>query len=176
MDTVRLRLVRDHDRDVALSELVAAASGLEPPTIGRHCPWCGSATHGRPVVHGSGPPVSLARAGSACLVAVGQTRAIGVDLEHAGSVDARALAAAGIEHSPGLDPTVAWVRAEAIGKARGTGLAPHVAGPAVTVIDLRPAAGLVAAVAASGPDRFALRFDQGTVAARGRGATGSTTR
>lgn len=170
VETVRVRLVPVADGESALLDLVVATTGQGQPMIDRHCPRCGSTAHGRPVVRGAGTPVSLARSGGLCLVAVGETRPIGIDLETAGSVTARALAAAGIGRSPELDHTAAWVRAEAIGKARGTGLSPHPRPEVVTVADLDLGDGLVAAVAMSGPDPFRVSRETGTEAGPARGA------
>ncbi len=94
--------------------------------------------------------MSLAHAAGLALVAVGEDRPIGIDLEPAGTATAAVLEAAGIPCPDGADPTTLWVRAEAVGKARGTGLGPVVEPGDVVVVDVIAQTGLVAAVAATG--------------------------
>lgn len=62
-----------------------------PVTIGRHCPTCGSTTHGRPWVRlpdGTSPHVSLSRCGEH-LVTVIADDPVGIDVESIAAVDAR---------------------------------------------------------------------------------------
>ncbi|MDN5718092.1 MAG: 4'-phosphopantetheinyl transferase superfamily protein [Janibacter sp.] len=59
--------------------------------VGRHCPSCGSTTHGRPWVRladGTSPPVSLSRCGEH-LVTVVADDPVGIDVESIAAVDAR---------------------------------------------------------------------------------------
>lgn len=62
-----------------------------PVTIGRHCPTCGSTTHGQPWVRlpdGTSPHVSLSRCGEH-LVTVIADDPVGIDVESIAAVDAR---------------------------------------------------------------------------------------
>ncbi len=121
-----------------------------------HCSTCGSGGHGRLLIAGGGPPVSLARSGALAVIAVGQQRAIGIDIESRGSVTVAEVRAAGVALAPDEDPTRAWVRAEAAGKALGVGLAPIPKGAAVQVKDLALSPELTAAIAIRGPADFAV--------------------
>lgn len=59
--------------------------------VGRHCPSCGSTTHGRPWVRladGTSPHVSLSRCGEH-LVTVIADDPVGIDVESTAAVDAR---------------------------------------------------------------------------------------
>lgn len=117
--------------------------------IGRHCPACGSDTHGRPWVRlpdGRTPHVSLSRCGGHVVTAIAE-HPVGIDVESIAAVDARwdpALVLHPDElqpHLPGVVPKNAhvpgvvrewadtpaeraamWCRKEAILKALGTGL------------------------------------------------------
>ncbi|WP_235499496.1 4'-phosphopantetheinyl transferase family protein [Janibacter sp. Soil728] len=62
-----------------------------PVTIGRHCPTCGSTTHGRPWVRlpdGTSPHVSLSRCGEHVVTVVADDP-VGIDVESIAAVDAR---------------------------------------------------------------------------------------
>jgi len=95
-----------------LRSLVAELTGRDPGPLHHTCPFCGSVEHGRPYVEDA-VDVSVAHAPGLTLVAASIAGPVGVDLE------------------PHADD--AWVRFEAIGKARGTGLV-DLGGPAATVL------------------------------------------
>ena len=98
---------------------------------GRHCPTCGSDSHGRPWVRlpdGASPHVSLSRCGDH-LVTVVADHPVGVDVESIAAVNARwdpalVLHPSETLHSPRAmqDRAATWCRKEAILKALGTGL------------------------------------------------------
>ncbi|MBS43902.1 MAG: hypothetical protein CMH83_12225 [Nocardioides sp.] len=102
-----LRL-RAHD---VLALWSGAASGAR---VGRLCPRCGSAEHGRPVLPRGHASLSYAEsyAGGAALVAWCATTPVGVDLASRTSGDAGALG-----------PLEDWARTEALLKATGQGVA-----------------------------------------------------
>jgi 4'-phosphopantetheinyl transferase len=96
---------------------------LGATAVGRLCPRCGSAEHGRPWVRlpagaGPAPSVSTAYAGGLALVAWSWDAPVGVDVERA-DADAGAYGDA-----------TAWTRAEAVLKASGAGLARDPGAPA----------------------------------------------
>jgi 4'-phosphopantetheinyl transferase len=116
--------------DLALA-LAREALNRDDLTLGRLCPHCGSATHGRPLVLdavGRGVPdahVSLGRCG-AFGVAAFSADPVGIDVQ--GFEDADASLASVVLHprervrdAAGL--TRRWVLKEALLKALGTGLA-----------------------------------------------------
>lgn len=121
--------------DEALVEHVRDATGADPSrsvTVGRLCPQCGSAAHGRPwvEVRSAGGArrldVSLARSGPHVVTAVAE-HPVGVDVESIGDVargwDPALVLAPGERADSALDQARAWARKEAVLKARGTGLA-----------------------------------------------------
>lgn len=140
-----------------------------PVTIGRHCPTCGSTTHGRPWVRlpdGTSPHVSLSRCGEH-LVTVIADDPVGIDVESIAAVDARwdpALVLHPDEVPHDLkemrelahdlkemrQQAAMWCRKEAILKALGTGLATPMSEIRVAdwqVVDIEAPEGLAAAVA-----------------------------
>ena len=101
---------RDELRRVAHARLAAETGAT---LVGRLCPRCGSAGHGRPwvrVAGGPAPHVSLSYAGPVVLVAWTWAGPVGVDVERAGTD-------AGV-----YGDLAAWTRAEAVLKASGEGL------------------------------------------------------
>ena len=119
--------------DHLLADEVADVLGRNPDKIrvGRRCPRCGGADHGRPVIlKGAGkhpPHVSVARASGIVVVAVSTDHPVGVDVERldrawpAGSTD---LLIHPQEHHPDASAglTRLWVRKESLLKATGDGL------------------------------------------------------
>ena len=81
--------------------LVIRLVGVDPGPLHHHCPFCGSAEHGRPYVDAP-VDVSVAHAPGLTLVAVSSAGRVGVDLD--------------------ADGDDAWVLREAVGKAQGTGI------------------------------------------------------
>ena len=114
-----------HDARTSTAAALAAhaRSVLGPGAVssGRLCPACGSDAHGRPWLRHDGRSVhvSVSRSGPHLLTAIAEV-AVGVDVE-AAVVDVLAE----LVRAPGEtdDVALAWVRKEAILKARGTGLA-----------------------------------------------------
>ncbi len=141
--------------------------------VDRGCPTCGR-PHGRPRVAG-GPEVTVAHTADCLVVAVHADRPVGVDVEEVGRFPPGDLARlAEVVLAPGerrgrlsaAGLATTWTRKEAVLKATGVGLAgldgvavsapgarPRVlagdAGP-VRLVDLRPPAGLVGALAVLG--------------------------
>jgi hypothetical protein len=107
-----------------LREVVQEVTGYDPGPLHHTCPQCGSVEHGRPYVDAP-VDVSIAHTPGLTVVAVSEAGHVGVDVEVAADRS--------------------WVRAEAVGKAHGTGLLVENPGPAWTS-DLE-IAGFVAAVA-----------------------------
>jgi 4'-phosphopantetheinyl transferase len=160
---VRWHLGRSADE--ALVEHVRAAAGLDPShtvRVGRLCPQCGSAAHGRPWVElrRAGAvrrlEVSLARSGPHVVTAVAD-RPVGVDVESIRDVargwDPALVLAPAERADSSLDRARAWARKEAVLKARGTGLVT----PMATVLlgeqdwaDVVAPAGYVAALSTGG--------------------------
>ena len=91
--------VADADRLVRL--VAADLIGHDPGPVHHVCPTCGSVEHGAPYVDAP-IDISLAHATGLSIVAVSAAGPVGVDVE--------------------LDADGEWVRAEAIGKARRTGI------------------------------------------------------
>ena len=137
--------------------------------VGRHCPSCGSTSHGRPWVRladGTSPHVSLSRCGEH-LVTVIADDPVGIDVESTAAVDARwdpALVLHPDEVPHDLKEMrelahdlkemrqrgATWCRKEAILKALGTGLATPMSEIRVAdwqVVDIEAPEGLAAAVA-----------------------------
>jgi 4'-phosphopantetheinyl transferase len=120
---------------VLLRRVLAARLSTEPGrlTFARQpCPACGGPS-GRPVLAGAGPSFSLAHSGEAVAIAVASAP-VGIDVEQrpAGCVCSLTSAmhpgdAARAEALPEPDRHVAvirwWVRAEAVLKCAGTGIA-----------------------------------------------------
>lgn len=117
------------DADTAAAAHVRAVLGAGVVRVGRQCPQCGSATHGRPWARHEGRPVpvSLARSGPHLVTAVGTSGAVGVDVESVAAVNAHwdpdLVLAAGEEARTGIERARAWARKEALLKAYGVGLA-----------------------------------------------------
>ncbi|KRF19298.1 hypothetical protein ASG90_20665 [Nocardioides sp. Soil797] len=141
----------DRPSDEALAEHVGRCLGVEPALVrtGRHCPSCGSDTHGRPwtrLEDGTRVAVSLSRAGDHLVTAISLGHVgdevprgastesaneseigvdLGVDIEVVADVEARWNPRLVLhpDDPPGVDPTWAWCAKEAILKSTGTGLA-----------------------------------------------------
>lgn len=113
-----------------LLDLAAGLAGGHPRLV-HACPGCGSDSHGRPVVLGSGRPVhvSVARDGSGTLAVVAACLElpVGVDVEAVGAASFPGFDEVALhpsEHAEDdTERTRLWVRKEAALKARGTGLA-----------------------------------------------------
>ncbi len=132
---VEVRWHRGRTNDEALADHTRAATGGDPAMaieVGRLCPQCGSATHGRPWVAVPGGrtarpfEVSVARSGPHVLTALAD-RPVGVDVEHVGDVargwDPALVLAPGERADSAEAQARSWARKEAVLKARGTGLA-----------------------------------------------------
>jgi 4'-phosphopantetheinyl transferase len=122
---------------VLLRRVLAGYTGLAPGQLafGRErCPSCGHGT-GRPVLRGCpGPRFSLSHSGDAVAIAVSAATAVGIDAERATGVCVCPLAAVmpgqdarrlGQLAEPGRHAAILrwWVRAEAVLKCRGAGIA-----------------------------------------------------
>ena len=119
--------VRWH-RGVTADDALRAHLGSPDAIVGRHCPACGSGTHGRPWVRlpdGRSPHVSLSRCGDHVVTAVAR-QPVGVDVESVPAVDGLwdpALVLHPTERADTPQERAAmWCRKEAILKALGTGL------------------------------------------------------
>lgn len=156
----------DADADADADAQPGAAADAELGAsirVGRLCPRCGSAAHGRPWARAAALSVpigvSLSRSGPHLATAVRAGDPIGVDIEGIRAVASRwdeTLVAHPSERgraTSALDQARMWSRKEAVLKALGTGLAVPMAQIVLaehTVVDVPAPAGYVAAVA-SGP-------------------------
>ncbi len=119
----------DEDADACLAAHLHDLLGVGEVRSGRLCPRCGSDVHGRPWSRhrGRAVEVSLSRAGDHLLTAVGDGGPLGVDVESVAAVarhwDPRLVLAAGERADGPRERALAWVRKEAVAKARGVGLA-----------------------------------------------------
>lgn len=101
---------------------------FERIVIAHACPRCGSDEHGRPRLLPTATlrtpaHVSLARAGDLSIIALTDAGPVGVDVEPVGAADFPGFdAVARHDVEQGVDPTVSWVRTEALLKAYGLGL------------------------------------------------------
>ncbi len=119
----------DRDADAALTTHARAARGAGPVEVGRLCPVCGSAGHGRPWLRYDGTQVhvSLARSGPHLVTVLAGTP-VGVDVESVAAVERdwrpELVLAPGEEPGSGsTDAAALWVAKEAVLKYLGTGLA-----------------------------------------------------
>jgi 4'-phosphopantetheinyl transferase len=135
MSDVAVALVRLADEpssaDAFLARLAATrlAVDIEDVLVTRHCRWCGSAAHGRPVVMvADRPPQHASMSYTSGLVAVCLSAAgpVGVDVE---GLDGRRfddLAAVLLHQQEAVDDprglATTWVRKESLVKATGDGL------------------------------------------------------
>ena len=111
------------EADRLLAELVRWHVGTSLP-IGRRCARCGSTTHGQPVVEDDAVHLSLSRAAGLAVAAVSTAGPVGVDAEPAGSAAFPGFEDVAVHPEEGhREPTVTWVRKEALLKATGWGLA-----------------------------------------------------
>ncbi len=161
--------------DEALAGHARDAAGVDADRVrvGRLCPQCGSATHGRPWVevrdgYAARLHVSVARSGPHVVTALAD-RPVGVDAEHVGDVargwDPALVLAPGERADSPLEQARAWTRKEAVLKAWGTGLTTpmtRIVLAEVDWVDLAAPPGHVAAVSPgragpAGPSRAATR-------------------
>ena len=92
--------------------------------IRRRCPRCGSTAHGQPFVTDDVVHVSLSRAPGLALAAVSTAGPVGVDVEQAGRAAFPGFEDVALHPQEGSrEPTLTWVRKEALLKATGWGLA-----------------------------------------------------
>ncbi|MGO2775090.1 MAG: 4'-phosphopantetheinyl transferase family protein [Brachybacterium tyrofermentans] len=170
----------EQDADAILRRRVAELLGAATSTrgssdadaavaihVGRLCPRCGSAAHGRPWARvadlATSIGVSLSRSGPHLATAVRADGPIGVDIEEIRAVTSRwdeALVAHPSElglATTALEQARMWTRKEAVLKALGTGLAvPMVQVDLLEhqVVDVPAPQGFVAAAALDGPRRL----------------------
>jgi 4'-phosphopantetheinyl transferase len=120
--------------DALLRAEVATWLGVpaDDVTVGRLCPRCGSAAHGRPLVAGRyaalAPRVSVSRGGGRLVVALTDEGLVGVDVVSLADVEGEAARRTADALRLPLDTpesTLAqeWARVEAVLKATGQGLA-----------------------------------------------------
>ena len=130
--------IADGSRLVRL--VVADSTGRDPGPVFHVCPGCGSVEHGRPYVDAP-VHISIAHTRGLSAVAVSSSGPVGVDVER--KADRQ------------------WLRAEAIGKAQGTGVLGALAleQPGLWVEDLRMP-GAVGAVAVLSRRRPAVRVER----------------
>lgn len=152
-----------------LSELTHVAP--QDHGIDRICATCGGVDHGRPVLRDSPLHVSLASTRTAVAVAISPDAPVGVDVEQVDGTrfDGFAGVALGPLERVGDDRqrARAWVRKEAVLKARGTGLAVEPRSVDVRadrtddgwVLDVPVEPGLAAAVAVIANRRPHLRVE-----------------
>ena len=116
--------------DELIRRLVAARIGVSERrvTVARHCPRCGSAQHGRPIVSTpAGPPVraSISRTRGHVLVALSMVGPVGVDAE---AMDGALRGVSDLllhedeAATAARDLATIWVRKESLLKATGQGL------------------------------------------------------
>jgi len=119
--------------DLIRNEVAAwLGASVDEVDVGRLCPHCGSAEHGRPLITGryaaQAPRVSVSRAGGRLVVALTDEGPVGVDAvtlaEVTGAAARRSADALQLPQDTPED-TLAdeWARAEAVLKATGQGLA-----------------------------------------------------
>lgn len=121
----------------AAHELLRAEAGRfhgvpgERIVIGHVCPRCGSDEHGRPFLVPTASlrdpaHVSVARADDLSVVAISDVGPVGVDVEPRGAARFAGFDDVGLHpderHARADDPTLLWVRKEALLKAAGMGL------------------------------------------------------
>jgi 4'-phosphopantetheinyl transferase len=118
----------DHEADAALRAHVALVTGAEPDDVevGRRCPRCGSAEHGRPWAS-HGVHVSLARSGPHLVTAVSTVGPVGVDVESLAQVERAWDDVSALVEPENLPSGTAraglWCRTEAVLKRDGNGVA-----------------------------------------------------
>jgi 4'-phosphopantetheinyl transferase len=120
---------RADNADAALADHLRQLLGDGDVRVGRLCPRCASADHGRPwATHGGRPVhVSLSRSAGYLVTALSTEHPVGVDVESIADVNARwdaALVLASDEHAESaLERSRIWAAKEAVLKAYGVGLA-----------------------------------------------------
>lgn len=176
-ETVDVAWHADSDADAALRDHVAAVVGVERAhvRVGRLCPRCGSASHGRPWadhdVH-----VSLARSGPHLVTAVSRVP-VGVDVESVAAVG-RAWPDLGVRTPTGTlqEQAALWCRIEAVAKLTGRGLSAPAYDVWLDAYDVRDLAAPESYVAAIATYRRAGDPDSGGGAAQSTGSDGSSGR
>jgi 4'-phosphopantetheinyl transferase len=168
---------RDEDRQrflvgCSLAKTIAGSlTGQDPARVSfdRTCPQCGK-PHGKPRLNGGDLELSVSHSGDRIAVAAMTGNPVGVDVEEIRDThDRESLARYVMAESETGDLFVAWTRKEAVTKATGDGLRvsfkevvladgpprvvswPYPAPPgSVTLFDLAPGPGYVAALAVIG--------------------------